>query len=50
VQSMDQRLAEIARLGFNQCVIPSRTRGIKAPAGLELIHAKTLREAVEKTL
>ncbi len=50
VQALDQRLAEIARLGFTQCVIPSRTRGVKAPAGLELIHVKTLREAVEKTL
>ena len=50
VQALDQRLAEIARLGFTQCVVPSRTRGIKAPPGLELIPVKTLREAVEKTL
>ena len=51
VQAIDQRLAEIARLGFAQCVVPSRTRGeLKAPAGLELIYVKTLREAVEKTL
>lgn len=51
VQTLDLRLAEIARLGFTQCVVPSRTRGqIKSPAGLELIYVKTLREAVEKTL
>ncbi len=51
VQSLDQRLAEIARLGFEKCVVPSRTRGeLKAPGGLELIYVKTLREAVEKTL
>lgn len=51
VQALDQRLAEIARLGFKQCVVPSRIRGdLKTPAGLELIYVKTLREAVEKTL
>ena len=51
VQALDMRLAEIARLGFTQCVIPARVRGeLKAPKGLELIRVKTLREAVEKTL
>ena len=51
VQLLDLRLAEVARLGFAQCVVPARTRGeIRAPAGLELIYVKTLREAVEKTL
>ena len=51
VQALDQRLAEIARLGFTECVIPSRIRGeIQTPKGLELIYVKTLREAVEKTL
>ena len=51
VQALDQRLSEIARLGFTQCVIPSRIRGeLKPPKGLDLIYVKTLREAVEKTL
>ncbi|MCD7750013.1 MAG: DNA repair protein RadA [Oscillospiraceae bacterium] len=51
VQALDQRLSEIARLGFTQCVIPSRVRGeLKKPDGLELIRVKTLREAVEKVL
>lgn len=51
VQAIDLRLAEIARLGFTQCVVPSRTRGeLHPPKGLELIYVKTLREAVEKTL
>jgi DNA repair protein RadA/Sms len=51
VQALDLRLAEIARLGFCQCVVPSRIRGeLKAPSGLELIYVKTLREAVEKVL
>ncbi|MCD8323240.1 MAG: DNA repair protein RadA [Oscillospiraceae bacterium] len=51
VQALDQRLSEIARLGFTQCVIPSRIRGeLKKPEGMELIRVKTLREAVEKVL
>lgn len=51
VQALDLRLAEIARLGFTQCVIPARIRGtLKKPDGLELIYVKTLREAVEKVL
>ena len=51
VQAMDQRLAEISRLGFKQCVVPYRLRSeLKAPKELELIYVKTLREAVEKTL
>lgn len=51
VQALDQRLSEIARLGFAQCVIPSRIRGeLKPPKGLQLISVKTIREAIEKTL
>lgn len=51
VQSLDLRLAEIARLGFTQCVLPARIRGSLAkPDTLELIYVKTLREAVEKVL
>ena len=51
VQMMEQRLAEIARLGFTECVVPSRTRGeLKAPEDLALIYVKTLREAIEKVL
>lgn len=51
VQALEQRLSEIAHLGFTQCVIPARIRGqLKAPKGMELIYVKTVREAVEKTL
>ena len=51
VQALDMRLAEVARLGFQQCVLPARIRGtLKKPEGLELIYAKTLREAIEKVL
>lgn len=51
VQGLDQRLSEIARLGFKSCVVPNHVRGeVKAPKGLELIRVKNLREAVDAVL
>lgn len=51
VQGLDQRLAEIARLGFQSCVVPAHIRGeFKAPKGLELVRVKTLREAIDSVL
>jgi len=51
VQGLDQRLAEIARLGFKSCVIPAHIRGeIKIPKGLELLRVSTLRQAIDCTL
>lgn len=51
VQALDQRLAEIARLGFSNCVIPDHHRGeLKIPEGLHVIRAKTLRQAVDAVL
>ena len=47
VSIINQRLSEIARLGFRRCVIPAHVRDeIKKPAGLELIPVKTIREAI----
>ena len=46
VSMINQRLAEIARLGFRRCVIPSHVRDeIKAPDGLKLIPVKNINEA-----
>lgn len=51
VVSLNQRLAEISRLGFKRCVIPSHVRvDIKAPKGLELISVKNIREAINAVL
>jgi len=51
VTALNQRLAEIARLGFKRCVIPAHIRGeIKAPTGLELLSVKNIREAVNAVL
>ncbi len=51
VQGLDQRLAEISRLGFKTCVIPAHIRGeIKIPKGLNVIRVGTLREAIDAIL
>ncbi|MGN1002628.1 MAG: DNA repair protein RadA [Oscillospiraceae bacterium] len=51
VNAINQRLSEIARLGFKKCVIPSHVRGeIRAPKGLELIAVKNIREAIDAVL
>ena len=51
VSAMNQRLTEVARLGFSKCVIPARIKGdVKAPAGLELISVRNVREAIDAVL
>jgi len=51
VTAINQRLSEVARLGFRRCVIPAHIRGeVKAPAGLELISVKNIREAINAVL
>ncbi len=48
VSAMNQRLTEVARLGFSRCIIPARTKGdVKAPKGLQLIAVRNVREAVD---
>ncbi len=48
VSAMNQRLTEVARLGFCKCIIPARIKGdVKAPKGLELIKVNNVREAME---
>ena len=51
VNAINQRLAEIARLGFKRCVIPDHVRDdVKAPKGLELIHVRNIRGAIAAVL
>ena len=51
VGMINQRLAEIARLGFRRCVIPKHVRDeIKAPAGLKLIPVRHIGEACAAVL
>ena len=51
VTVLNQRLSEIARLGFRRCVIPAHVRDeIRCPEGLKLIPVKSVAEAVGAVL
>ena len=51
VSMINQRLSEIARLGFRRCVIPSHVRDeIKVPENLKLIPVKNVGEACAAVL
>lgn len=47
VNTMNQRLSEVRRLGFTKCLIPARNSGkLAEPDGLTLIRVKNIREAL----
>jgi DNA repair protein RadA/Sms len=51
VGNLNQRLSEIARLGFKRCVIPAHIRHeIRCPEGLQLISVKNVGEAIVAAL
>lgn len=51
VAFMNQRLAEIKRVGFGKCIMPIMDKDrINKPDGLELIMVKTIREALKATI
>ena len=51
VSALNQRLAEVRRLGFTKCLIPKRIQGkLVAPEGLELIRVSNIREAMAALL
>ena len=48
VSHMNQRLAEVARLGFPNCVIPKNgSEKLEVPNGLTVFKVRNLREAIE---
>lgn len=48
VSHMNQRLAEVARLGFKKCILPKRSaEKLEIPEGLTVYRVKNLREAIE---
>ena len=48
VSHMNQRLGEVARLGFKKCIIPKNTsEKIEPPEGLTVYRVRNLREAIE---
>ena len=51
VNNLNQRLTEVARLGFRRCVIPAHIRSeITAPDGLNLISVRNIRDAIDAVL
>jgi DNA repair protein RadA/Sms len=51
VDRLEQRIAEISRLGFKQCVVPShRSEHLRNFPGLRLLPAKNIGEAIRAAL
>ena len=51
VSHMNQRLSEIARLGFKACILPkSGSEKLDVPAGLTVYRVRNIREAIEVAL
>ena len=51
VSHMNQRLAEISRLGFKKCMIPrGGSEKLDIPEGLTVYRVKSIREAIETAL
>lgn len=51
VSHLNQRIAEIARLGFNTCIIPkNNSEKLEVPDGLTIYRVKNLVEAIEIAL
>jgi len=48
VSQVNQRLAEIARMGFITCIMPSNTKSkVQTPEGLKLVYVKNIGEAIK---
>jgi DNA repair protein RadA/Sms len=48
---MHARLKEAAKMGFKKAIIPKRLRkGEALPSGIEIIEARSLRDAVQSAL
>ncbi|MBE6977165.1 MAG: DNA repair protein RadA [Ruminococcaceae bacterium] len=51
VSHMDQRLQEVARLGFSKCVIPRfGSEKLEIPANLTVYRVRNIREAIETAM
>lgn len=51
VSNMEQRLAEIVRLGFKKCIIPKGgSEKLDIPKGLTVYRVRNIREAIETAL
>ncbi|MEG2000495.1 MAG: DNA repair protein RadA, partial [Evtepia sp.] len=50
VHGLNQRLAEVRRLGFTKCIIPEKQNALTPPKGLQLISVTNVREALATIL
>ena len=51
VSNMNQRLGEVARLGFKKCIIPRNgSEKLEIPAGLAVYRVRNICEAIETAL
>jgi len=51
VSAAQQRLAEVARLGFDICVMPKQNeKDVKIPSGLDVKFVRNIREAIEAVI
>jgi len=51
VSQTNSRLAEVARMGFKACILPHGLKSkLQTPEGLELIHVKTITDAIAAAL
>jgi len=51
VSQINQRLAEIARMGFKTCIMPGKSKSkLQIPVGLELLHVKNIVDAINVSL
>lgn len=51
VSNINQRIAEVARLGFKKCIVPSNNADkLEIPAGLAVYKVRNIREAIEIAL
>ena len=51
VSNMNQRLAEINRLGFNKCIIPrGGSEKLEIPDGLTVYRVRNILEAIETAM
>ena len=48
INHLEQRLSEVRRLGFTQCIVPHHRAGeLHAPAGLELLPVRNISDALK---
>ncbi len=50
VARLEPRLAEAARLGFKQALVPKSAKGVRAPKGLTLVPVATVGEALDRVV